>query len=169
VEIGRPRDAALKLSDRLAQIVEIHAAGARRHPEQFARQSGDLATFGLFQAALFGADRSCRDTGPLVSRCDDWAACSHIVSRYRRVSDDIGSRRRSDRIFAVRNHRPDKPITATGHRRDPMLAARRLPQNPAQRRDLHSEVGFLDDLSGPGGLDQSIFWDHSAGPFEQGL
>jgi hypothetical protein len=118
---------------------------------------------------LFGADGSCRDADRLVRHGDDWAAFRLTVSRYGRISPGIGSWRGSDRTFPFRNHWPDEPITAMGHGLDPTLAARRLRQNPAQCRDLHGEVAFLDNLAGPGSLDQGVFRNHRAWPFEQGL
>src|SRR6516162_7913927 len=63
VTTGRLRDAAPKISNRSAPVFEISAAGCRPHADQFARQSGDLATFGLTMLDRRGVD-------PLWCGCD---------------------------------------------------------------------------------------------------
>ena len=69
---------------------------------------------------------------------------------------------------AVEKAEPDEPINNRGGAWSRSSARRRAAaRNPAQRRDLHREVALLDDLAGPGSLDQHIFRNYRAGPPNQ--
>jgi hypothetical protein len=133
---GRLRNAAPKVPDCLAQVFEARATGCRRHADQFARESGDLATLGVPMPDRRGIPRG-------------------VDLRWRRYG----------RILLAAADRPDETIAAAGHGLDPAVPAGRVAQRPTQCRNLHGEIAILDRLAGPCGLDQRVFRNQCAGPF----
>ena len=136
---GGLRDAAPEVRDCLVQVFETRAAGGRFHAGQFARESGDLAALGLAVPDRHGV--------PLRAGLR-WHCCDGVPLSW--------------------TDRTDVTIAATRHRLDPTVPARRLAQRPTQRGDLNGKIAVLDHLVGPRGLDQRIFRNQRAGPFDQG-
>ena len=67
VALDSLRDAALKIADRLSQILKGHTVASRRR-DQFAGHRGDLAAFGFTRVAR---DKVAREFDPRRRCCDD--------------------------------------------------------------------------------------------------
>ena len=93
VAIDDLRDAALKGTDHLAQILESDTMGSPRHADQLARHGSDLAAFGVSMRRWCGVPRG------------------------------VELRRRHDAFLHFRDDWPDESIPAAGHGLDPTGAA----------------------------------------------
>ena len=85
-------------------------------------------------------------------------------SRSRPMNDVSGSGRferlrplrASWRVVRELGDRSDEAIAAPCQRLDPALAAGRLREHAANRRDLHREIAFFDDDARPRGVDDAV-------------
>ena len=72
-----------------------------------------------------------------------------------------------DVTLPFEDDRSDKAVAAARHGLAPALAAGRLAQHPAQRRDLNREVALLHGLAGPRRRDQRVLRKDSSAPLDQ--